>query len=172
VNTLNPFSVDGADAIREILISQIVPLEASSSYNVFRERAHVVVSSLTPALIWMRDVKGIDLTIEVIELSIELRWIWALAIDKVLILRDPQTEVESELDVSAEFPNELALTMRSYLDEVPGADTSLPFSEQGCQPAIQHLFVELPHLAGMIDRLVLRMPFLDRNSHDQDAPKS
>ena len=59
--------------------------------GVFRERAVALIGTIAPVLVWLRDHKGVPLNIEVIRFSIELRWIWKLAMEKIVLLRDPDT---------------------------------------------------------------------------------
>lgn len=141
-HTFNPFSIGNADALRELLASQLGEASANDSNGVFRERAVALVGTLTPALVWLRDFKGVELTIEVIRFSIELRWIWRLAMEKMVILRDPDTGIETELDVSADVPEDITWPLRSYLGELPGVNTSVPLNKQGEEPSKQHGYAQ------------------------------
>ena len=57
--------------------------------GVFRERAVALVGTIAPVLVWLRDHKGVPLNIETIRLAIELRWIWKLAMEESVLLRNP-----------------------------------------------------------------------------------
>ena len=86
-HTFNPFSIGNADALRELLASQLGEQASNDANGVFRERAVALMGTIAPILVWLRDMKGIPLNIEVIRFSIELRWIWKLAMEKVALLR-------------------------------------------------------------------------------------
>ena len=90
-NTFNPFAIGNADAIRELLASQLGEQAQNDANGVFRERAVALIGTIAPVLVWLRDHKGVPLNIEVIRFSIELRWIWKLAMEKIVLLRDPET---------------------------------------------------------------------------------
>ena len=141
-HTFNPFSIGNADALRELLASQLGEPSSNDSNGVFRERAVALIGTLAPALIWLRDTKGVELTIEVIRFSIELRWIWKLAMEKIAVLRDPDTGIERELDVSADVPEDITWPLRSYLGELPGVNTSVPLNKQGEEPSKQHGYAQ------------------------------
>ena len=90
-HSFNPFSIGNADAIRELLASQLATRQQNDANGVFRDRAVALIGTIAPVLVWLRDHKGIPLNIEVIRFSIELRWIWKLAMEKIVLLRDPET---------------------------------------------------------------------------------
>ena len=90
-HSFNPFSIGNADAIRELLASQLGDQAQNDPNGVFRERAVALIGTIAPVLVWLRDHKGVPLNIEVIRFSIELRWIWKLAMEKIVLLRDPET---------------------------------------------------------------------------------
>ena len=90
-NSFNPFSVGNADTARELLASQLGEKAENDANGVFRDRAVALIGTIAPVLVWLRDHKGIPLNIEVIRFSIELRWIWKLAMERIVLLRDPQT---------------------------------------------------------------------------------
>ena len=89
-HSFNPFSIGNADAIRELLASQLGEQAQNDPNGVFRERAVALIGTIAPVLVWLRDHKGVPLNIEVIRFSIELRWIWKLAMEKIALLRDPR----------------------------------------------------------------------------------
>ena len=129
--------------MRELLASQLGEPAANDANGVFRERAVALIGTLAPALVWLRDTRGIELTIEVIRFSIELRWIWKLAMEKVVILRDAETGLEREIDVSADVPEDITWPLRSYLGELPGVNTAVPLSKQGEEPSKQHGYTQM-----------------------------
>ena len=99
-HSFNPFAIGNADAIRELLASQLGEQAQNDANGVFRERAVALIGTIAPVLVWLRDVKGLPLNIEVIRFSIELLWIWKLAKEKIVLLRDPATGSLKNLDVS------------------------------------------------------------------------
>ena len=92
--TFNPFAWGDADVIREILVSQIEsnPNGGDKGGNhVFMARAVALLGALTPALVWMRDTKGVAIDIESIRFATELESIVSLAFNKAFRRRDPET---------------------------------------------------------------------------------
>lgn len=142
-HSFNPFSVGNADAIRELLASQLGERTDTDPNGVFRERAVALIGTITPVLVWLRDHRGVVLNIDLIRSSIELPWIWKVAMDKVLPLRDPRTGVVTEFDLSGEVPEDVLVPLRAYLGEVPGYDTSLPPDKQkDSKPREQHGYAQ------------------------------
>jgi intracellular multiplication protein IcmO len=142
-HSFNAFATGNADAIRELLASQLGEQQQNDPNGVFRERAVALIGTITPVLVWLRDHKGITLNIEVIRSSIELRWIWKLAMEKIVRLRDPDTGIVSELDVSRDIPEDITWPLRSYLGELPGYDPSVPLDKQkGDEPSKQHGYAQ------------------------------
>jgi intracellular multiplication protein IcmO len=142
-HSFNPFSIGNADAIRELLASQLGDQTQNDANGVFRERAVALVGTIAPVLVWLRDRKGVVLNIEVIRFSIELRWIWKLAMEKIVLLRDPETGKVVEIDVKDEIPEDITWPLRSYLGELPGYDPTLPLDKQkGDEPSKQHGFAQ------------------------------
>ena len=90
-HSFNPFAIGNADAIRELLASQLGDQAQNDPNGVFRERAVALIGTIAPVLVWLRDHKGVPLNIEVIRFSIELRWIWKLAMEKKVLLRNTET---------------------------------------------------------------------------------
>ena len=139
----NPFAIGNADAIRELLASQLGDQTQNDPNGVFRERAVALIGTIAPVLVWLRDHKGIALNIEVIRFSIELRWIWKLAMEKIVLLRDPETGAVTELDVSSDIPEDITWPLRSYLGELPGYDPAMPLDKQkGDEPSKQHGYAQ------------------------------
>ncbi len=138
-HTFNPFAIGNADAIRELLVSQLGEQAPNDSNGVFRERAVALMGTITPVLVWLRDNKGIPLNIERIRYSIELRWIWKVAIERIVRLRDPKTGDETEIKLSNEIPEDIIYPLRAYLGELPGYDMTLPYDKQKDNgPSAQH----------------------------------
>jgi len=142
-HSFNPFAIGNADTIRELLASQLGDQAQNDPNGVFRERAVALIGTIAPVLVWLRDHKGIPLNIEVIRFSIELRWIWKLAMEKKVLLRNTETGTVTELDVSSDIPEDITWPLRSYLGELPGYDPSMPLDKQkGDEPSKQHGYAQ------------------------------
>ena len=142
-HTFNPFATGNADAIRELLASQLGDAAQNDANGVFRERAVALIGTIAPVLVWLRDHKGVPLNIDVIRFSIELRWIWKLAMQKIYVLRDADTGKETEIDVDGEIPEEIIWPLQAYLGELPGYDPAMPLDKQkGDEPSKQHGFAQ------------------------------
>ena len=139
-NTFNPFAVGNADAIGEMLSSQLGETVAGDSNQVFRDRAVALVGTMAPVLVWMRDHKGIALNIDTIRLSFELRCIWKVVVKKAFELRDPVSGETRDVDVS-DIPEDVIYPLRAYLGELPAYDMSLDWNKQKTEePSKQHGF--------------------------------
>jgi intracellular multiplication protein IcmO len=142
-HTFNAFATGNADAIRELLASQLGDAAQNDANGVFRERAVALIGTIAPVLVWLRDHKGVPLNIDVIRFSIELRWIWKLAMQKIYVLRDADTGKETEIDVTGEIPEEIIWPLKAYLGELPGYDPTMPLDKQkGDEPSKQHGFAQ------------------------------
>jgi intracellular multiplication protein IcmO len=139
-NTFNPFSTGNADAIRELLVSQLGDPNPSDANGVFRGRAVALLGTMAPVLVWMRDQKSITINIEQIRQSLELRSIWTLAKLKQFLVRDPGATDPRPLQVN-EIPADLLYPLLAYLGEIPGYNIDLPYNEQKTdEPFKQHGF--------------------------------
>ena len=158
--TFNPFAWGNADVIREILVSQIEanPNGGDKGGNhVFMARAVALLGALTPALVWMRDTKGVPIDIESIRFATELESIVSLAIDKRFRRRDAATGVVTEIPVGDEMDEALLYPLRSYLGETGGYDKSLPYNKQKSdEPAKQHSFVVM-HFSATFTQLAVSL---------------
>jgi intracellular multiplication protein IcmO len=142
-HTFNAFATGNADAIRELLASQLGDAAQNDANGVFRERAVALIGTIAPVLVWLRDHKGVPLNIDVIRFSIELRWIWKLAMQKIYVLRDADTGKETDIDVNGEIPEEIIWPLKAYLGELPGYDPAMPLDKQrGDEPSKQHGFAQ------------------------------
>jgi intracellular multiplication protein IcmO len=142
-HTFNAFATGNADAIRELLASQLGDAAQNDANGVFRERAVALIGTIAPVLVWLRDHKDVPLNIDVIRFSIELRWIWKLAMQKIYVLRDADTGKETEIDVNGEIPEEIIWPLKAYLGELPGYDPTMPLDKQkGDEPSKQHGFAQ------------------------------
>ena len=158
--TFNPFAWGNADVIREILVSQIEanPNGGDKGGNhVFMARAVALLGALTPALVWMRDHKGVPIDIESIRFATELQSIVSLAIDKTFRRRDGSTGNVTEIPVGDEIDEALLYPLRSYLGETGGYDKTLAFNKQKSdEPAKQHSFVVM-HFSATFTQLAVSL---------------
>jgi len=139
-HSFNPFATGNADALHELLVSQLGEAPANDTNGVFRDRAVALIGTLAPVLVWMRDHKGVSINIEKIRFMVELKSIWMLAKHKVFLVRDPDTGGVGEVD-AREMPADLIYPLEAYLGEIPGYDTSLPYNAQRSdEPSKQHGF--------------------------------
>ncbi len=139
-NSFNPFASGNADAIRELLASQLGEQRAEDPNGVFRSRAIALIGTLAPVLVWMRDHKAIPINIEKIRFALELRGIWTLVTHRVFLDRDADTGQVREIAVT-DIPEALVYPLQAYLGEIPGYDTSLPYNQQKTdEPSKQHNF--------------------------------
>lgn len=161
-HSFNPFSIGNADAIRELLASQLGEQAPNDANGVFRERAVALIGTIAPVLVWLRDVKNLPLNIEVIRFSIELRWIWKLAKEKIVLVRDPATGSIANLDVRGEIPEDIVWPLLSYLGELPGFDPDLPLDRQrGDEPSKQHGFAQF-YFTAMFTQLAVSLGHIFR----------
>ena len=139
-NTFNPFSTGNADAIRELLVSQLGESNPSDANGVFRGRAVALLGTMAPVLVWMRDYRGININIDQIRQSLELRSIWTLATLKQFLVPDPATTEARKVPVP-DIPVDLLRPLLAYLGEIPGYNIDLPYNEQKTdEPFKQHGF--------------------------------
>ncbi|VTZ27265.1 Intracellular multiplication protein IcmO [Methylocella tundrae] len=137
-NTFNPFAVGNADAIGEMLTSQLGESASGDSNQVFRDRAVALVGTMAPVLVWMRDNKGVALNIDTIRMSFELRGIWKIAMKKQFELRDPATGEVRDIDVPG-IPEDIIYPLKAYLGELPAYDMTLDWNQQKTEePSRQH----------------------------------
>ena len=139
-NTFNPLATGNADAVRELLASQLGEQSGEDKNGVFRARAVALIGTMAPVLVWLRDRKGVAINIETVRFALELRSIWMLATQRLCPVRDPRTGKVSEIPVP-EMPEALVYPLLAYLGELPGYDTSVAYNEQkGEEPSRQHGF--------------------------------
>ena len=137
-NTFNPFATGNADALQELLASQLGEAPVNDSNGVFRGRAIALIGTLAPVLVWMRDHKGIPIDIETIRFMVELKSIWTLATQKVFLVRNPHGP-EAIRHPVPEIPEALTYPLLAYLGEIPGYDMDLPYNQQRSEkPSEQH----------------------------------
>ncbi|MGI4953379.1 MAG: type IV secretory system conjugative DNA transfer family protein [Janthinobacterium lividum] len=139
-NRFNPFAAGNADAIRELLVSQLGEQQSSDQNGVFRGRAVALIGTIAPVLAWMRDTHGIPIDIESIRFSMELRWIGVLAVHKIFLVRNRVGGNPIEHRVP-NIPDEILYPLQAYLGEIPGYDISVEWNQQrDTKPSEQHGF--------------------------------
>ena len=139
-NTFNPFATGNADAIRELLVSQLGEQQSSDQNGVFRGRAVSLIGTIAPVLAWMRDTHGIPIDIEAIRFSMELRWIGVLAVHRIFLVRNREGGNPVEHSVP-DIPDEILYPLQAYLGEIPGYDISVEWNQQrDTTPSEQHGF--------------------------------
>jgi intracellular multiplication protein IcmO len=137
-NSFNPFAVGNADAIRELLVSQLGEQQSNDSNGVFRARATALIGTVAPVLTWMRDNYGVPISIETIRFCLELRWISTLARHRIFMVRNTLGGNPFEYKVP-EMPEDLVYPLQAYLGELPGYDSSIEWNQQKeNKPAEQH----------------------------------
>jgi len=146
-STFNPFASGNADAIREMLASQLGEQRADDSNGLFRGRAIGLIGTLAPVLVWMRDNKGVTINIEKIRFALEMPWIYTLAKNHIFLVRDPTTGKVSEIPVP-DMPIDIVYPLLAYLGDLPGYDISVPYNEQRSdKPSEQHGYAVLYFLS-------------------------
>ncbi len=137
-NSFNPFASGNADAVQELLASQLGEAPSNDANGVFRGRAVALIGTLTPVLVWMRDHKGIPIDIEKVRYMVELKSIWTLAKQKVFLTRNTNGAEPTRHDVP-DIPDALIYPLLAYLGEIPGYDLELPYNQQRSEkPSEQH----------------------------------
>ena len=155
-NTFNPFSSGNADAIRELLVSQLGEQQSSDSNGVFRGRAVALIGTIAPVLTWMRDNYNVPISIETIRFCLELRWIWTLATHRIFMVRNPEGGSPFEYKVP-EMPEDIVYPLQAYLGELPGYDASVPWNQQKeNKPAEQHGYA-LMYFTGTFTQLAVSL---------------
>lgn len=151
-NTFNPFASGNADAIRELMASQLGEARSDDANGVFRGRAVGLIGTISPVLVWMRDHKGVTINIEKIRFSLELPWIWTLAKNRLFLVRDPKTGKVAEIPVP-DMPLDIVYPLLAYLGELPGYDISVPYNEQRSdKPSEQHGYA-IMYFTGMFAQM-------------------
>ncbi|ARW18386.1 type IV secretory system conjugative DNA transfer family protein [Komagataeibacter europaeus] len=142
-NTFNPFATGNADAIREMLVSQLGEPSSNDANGVFRDRAVGLAGTIAPVLTWMRDTHGVPINIETMRYAMELRWIGTLARHRVFLIRNPGSDHPIEISVP-EIPDDILYPAQAYLGELPGYDSSLAWNEQKeNKPSEQHGYAKM-----------------------------
>ena len=157
--TFNPFAWGNADVIREILVSQIESNpngDDKGGNHVFMARAVALLGALTPALVWMRDTKGVPIDIESIRFATELESIVSLVREKVFLKRDPATGGSIPIPVP-DISEHLIYPLKAYLGETGKYDLTQPVHKQKSdEPAKQHSFVVM-HFSATFTQLAVSL---------------
>jgi intracellular multiplication protein IcmO len=162
----NPFRSGGLTTVMEMLEALVGHEPIMGESGVFRERAVALMRAIAPVLVWLRDYKGVPLNVDVVRSSIELRWMFKLALQQIVLLRDPTTGNLQELDVEGAIPDDLIWPLKGYLGELPGRDPTLAIdTQEGGEPSRQHGYAQL-HMTGALYRLARLLP----RSGDTEAP--
>jgi len=141
--SMNAFATGNADTIRELLTGPSGDLATNDSDPVWRGRAVALIGAVVPALVWLRDNKGVPLNVDVILVSIERRSFWRLAMEKRFAARDPNTGIVTKVDVSNEIPEDIILPLQAYLGDLPGYGPSVSLdSENSREPSKQQIFAQ------------------------------
>jgi intracellular multiplication protein IcmO len=131
-------AIGNADTVCGALVSQLDEQANNDGNAVFRARAVVLIASISPALVWLRDHKDVPLTIGFIRSSLDLTSIWSLAMMKKFKLRDDHTGEEADI-VVPDIPEKVIAPLKSYIGELPGYDPRLPLVKQKSEePGKQH----------------------------------
>lgn len=123
------FAVGDGAAIEKLFADQLRCLSPSSEGPVWRGRTVALVGSVAPALVWLRDRKGIRLDFEAVRFAIDLRWI-TKAVEGIVLLREAVADEITETDVRGELPDHAVSSLRAYLSEIPGYDPAMPLDQQ------------------------------------------
>ena len=151
-STFNPLAFGNADALRELLVSQLGETSKDDTNGVFRARAVALLGTLAPALIWMRDNKGVPIDIETVRRATELPWIWTLAKSRKFRIFNRGTGEAREIDVP-DMPEHLIYPLLAYLGELPGYDQSVPLDKQRSdKPSEQHGYAVM-YFTGVFQQL-------------------
>ena len=163
-NTFNPFAHGNADALREMLVSQLGEQRSEDSNGVFRTRAIALVGTIAPVLVWMRDNRGIPVNIETIRFALELRSIGTLATRRIFLHREGISGTVTEIHVN-NMPEEIIYPLNAYLGELPGYDTTQPYNKQkGEEPSKQHGFA-LFYFTGPFTQLSVSLGHIFKVTH-------
>lgn len=98
-NTMNPFSSGSASYLTNMLVSLMPDAEGDNA--MWKERAVSLVGSLMPAMTWMRDKRDMPLAIGTIRDYLNLNNIIKLSRDE-------------------DLPEDIRISLKSYLDTLPG----------------------------------------------------
>ena len=157
--TFNPFAWGNENVIRELLVSQIEsnPNGGDKGGNhIFMQRAVALLGALTPALVWMRDFKGVPIDIESIRFATELESIVSLVKDRVFLRRNTTGGDPIAIAVP-EISEDLIYPLRAYLGETGKYDVTQPVHKQKSdEPARQHSFVVM-HFSATFTQLAVSL---------------
>lgn len=163
-NTFNPFSIGNADAIRELIVSQLGDNTQSDSNGLFRGRAIALLGTIVPVLVWARDHKGVVLNVDQIRQSLELRSIYHLAKHKTFMVYDRGSLDPVKLEVP-DIPVDLLKPVLNYLGEVPGYNIDLPYNEQTTDKPVEQYGYALMYFTQAFTQLSVGLGHIFRVEH-------
>ena len=109
--------------------------------EVFKGRAIGLLGALIPVLTWMRDNKGLMLTVDRVRFAMELRNIVLTAVDRQFPVLDLDSGATTNIPIP-DIPEAMLYPLRAYLGETGGYDVRQPFDRQKLdEPSRQHCFV-------------------------------
>lgn len=145
---LDPSLSGDADTICGALASMLEinsDLTHSAENAFWVERSMVVLRALVPALVWIRDTRGIPITLDTIRVAIGFQNVVGLAVRKVFRHRADETDDPVDVPVG-DIPDALLEPLRGYLRETPGFDMARARGHEIVDvPARQHACV-ISHL--------------------------
>lgn len=119
-----------AHAINKGMATLVAVQYGDTESSVFRARATVLIETVTPALVWMRDHKGVTPTVKVLRSTMQLRTMWTLATRRVFCL--PQDEAGKVVDIVVDdMPESIVVAIRDYLEFMLGLDLTCPDHNHG-----------------------------------------
>lgn len=143
------FKFGGAGQILDCIVGRLAATTERDGQGMFQARAIALLSAIVPPLVWLRDVKRVPLDEASFRLSLATRNIWALAVEKRVAFRGPETGEVTEITVD-DIPDRLVHPLRSYLDTLPGYDVSQPPDNQVSDyPARHHNYTVLYPVAAL-----------------------
>ena len=163
-NTFNPFAIGNADAIRELIISQLGDNTENDANGMFRGRAVALLGTIVPVLVWARDHKGVILNVDQIRQSLELRSIYHLAKHKTFMVYDRGSLDPVKLEVS-DIPVDLLKLVLNYLGEVPGYNIDLPYNEQTTDKPVEQYGYALMYFTQAFTQLSVGLGHIFRIEH-------
>ena len=123
-----------AHAISKGMATLVAVQEGETDASVFRARAAVLFETATPVLVWLRDHKGVALTVKVLRSTLQLRTMWMLATRRVFCL--PQDEAGEVVEILVnDMPESIVGTIREYLEFMLGLNLTCPEHNHGFDEA-------------------------------------
>ena len=124
----NPFGSGSPETVRAMLEALIGNSQISADEAVLRERALVLVRSLVPILVGLRDRDICYLNLRTVCDSLGYDWICRLLDDGKILSRGDGSSYE--LDVRGRVSEAVTAPLRQYRNELPGYDPTRPWQDQ------------------------------------------